>query len=705
MSLKYMPPDLPSYLANTFELKPIIGVPTDDEVKTIHAVIRATEAAAQVPAWNNPDLSMELTQHLFDVQMARHREKYPVSIFPSTNTYTPPTIPSHIHISLEPVTGAPTDDEVKLVHSALRTSEDLIKLPSVFDPDLSMNLSQHLFDIQFARYIQRTTEGRYTSSNTTPDEVPNRYVPAEEIENTQTLRESSSGIEPAVAQEHIQRSLFAGFEHEGDPGMTTPHRNPSGESSVAIALLENTRDRIEQMKINKAQTDQLLAGLNDTLVDGLKSALKDTVEAAVGNITQVMIKLHNHSARGLNSGHDLVYHHVVNDDAEAPIMYEVPRYNDCSGYGFWNNASDKVLVEYLKFYNIGTELFEQGDTLALKPVPALNDPSLSMELAQHLFDVQIARYREKYPVNIFPSTNTYIPPTLPSYINVQLEPINGAPSDNKVKLVHAALRASENMANLPSLFDPDLTLYTIPYNSTEYREFLQKLSQHLFDIQFARYIQRDTEGHYAVQGVSPGARTNPDVEALYMPAVPGRMRRILVEAGSEREQPELADDGNPAPHDAHFVAPDVPSNTVNLSEDARGVIQQLKVNIDQTDRRLAELSDVLKDALKDGLENVTQLMVKLHNHSARGFNSGSDQMYHHIVDENGEAPLCYLPWGTSAGGYQFWSNATDNNLAESLQGYKIGLELVEQGNIPSIKPGTKDEALRILGRHTFSRAL
>lgn len=76
-----------------------------------------------------------------------------------------------------------------------------------------------------------------------------------------------------------------------------------------------------------------------------------------------------------------------------------------------------------------------------------------------------ARYIDKFPINTFPSasisasawprfaltiryqTNTYIPPVLPSHINVSLEPILGAPSDDEVKLVHNALRVSENLAN------------------------------------------------------------------------------------------------------------------------------------------------------------------------------------------------------------------------------------------------------------------
>lgn len=43
----YTPPELPPYIANSYDLKPVEGVPSDDEVKLIHAVIRAVENVSQ----------------------------------------------------------------------------------------------------------------------------------------------------------------------------------------------------------------------------------------------------------------------------------------------------------------------------------------------------------------------------------------------------------------------------------------------------------------------------------------------------------------------------------------------------------------------------------------------------------------------------------------------------------------------------------
>jgi hypothetical protein len=43
----YTPPSLPPYLKNVYDLKPFVGVPNDEEVKGIHAVIRAASNVSQ----------------------------------------------------------------------------------------------------------------------------------------------------------------------------------------------------------------------------------------------------------------------------------------------------------------------------------------------------------------------------------------------------------------------------------------------------------------------------------------------------------------------------------------------------------------------------------------------------------------------------------------------------------------------------------
>ncbi|CAE6469452.1 unnamed protein product [Rhizoctonia solani] len=141
-------PILPPFLANVFNLKPILGNPSPDEVKVVHEAVRALNNFLHAPELRDTDLSIELSQHLFDVQMACHRQKYPTTVLPTDVVYDPPNLPTYIPVELKSVTGPPSNAEVASVHTALRISESFANEPSIFDPDLHVQLSQHLFDIQ-----------------------------------------------------------------------------------------------------------------------------------------------------------------------------------------------------------------------------------------------------------------------------------------------------------------------------------------------------------------------------------------------------------------------------------------------------------------------------------------------------------------------------------------------------------------------------
>lgn len=73
-------------------------------------------------------------------------------------TYTPPILPAHVSVHLEPVTGTPSEEEVVKVQDAIRSYQQFSNVPSMFDPRVNMELSQHLFDIHMARYTQRARQ-------------------------------------------------------------------------------------------------------------------------------------------------------------------------------------------------------------------------------------------------------------------------------------------------------------------------------------------------------------------------------------------------------------------------------------------------------------------------------------------------------------------------------------------------------------------
>ncbi|CAE6419199.1 unnamed protein product, partial [Rhizoctonia solani] len=179
------PPELPAYLREAYALKPIVGIPNDDEVIGIHSVIHAVNQVSVVPGMRNPSLLMNLSDHLFSVQMARYRIKYSLITFPTDATYTPPNLPAHITVNLAPVSGTPTDEELMKVQDAFQTCQDMRRFPSMFDAHVNMELSQHLFDLQMARHMRLAGESQpspVSQWTTDPPHIAERAPhPTEEV--------------------------------------------------------------------------------------------------------------------------------------------------------------------------------------------------------------------------------------------------------------------------------------------------------------------------------------------------------------------------------------------------------------------------------------------------------------------------------------------------------------------------------------------
>ncbi|CAE6416712.1 unnamed protein product [Rhizoctonia solani] len=117
----YSPPDLPPYLQNVYDLKPIIGVPSDDQVIEIHAVMHMAQKAVDIPGTGDRVLLARLAEHLFNVQMDTGANISALHFRRRDTTYTPPTLPPHVTVQLEPVIDAPSEEEIIKVQNAIRS--------------------------------------------------------------------------------------------------------------------------------------------------------------------------------------------------------------------------------------------------------------------------------------------------------------------------------------------------------------------------------------------------------------------------------------------------------------------------------------------------------------------------------------------------------------------------------------------------------
>ncbi|KAH7335832.1 hypothetical protein B0J17DRAFT_667988 [Rhizoctonia solani] len=318
-SYALFPPQLPPFLVNVFNLRPILGNPSREEVKLVHEALRALNNFFHTPELRDTDLSTELSQHLFDIQMTCHRQKYPTSLLPNDVVYEPPTLPPFIPVELKSVTGPPSNEEIASAHAALRMSESFVNVPSIFDPDLHVQLSQHLFDIQLARYVQRSIVKRMT---TVPPAPQNQTAPHTAPRDTEA--NNSLGI-------------------EGSPIATldqsTDYQNPreSDEPRRATDLMIQIRDTLKNVA-------RILVGTQNSLARARKASWDG----------------------GL--GYDLGAHSLINNYGEVPEMQNLPTFKS-EGYrvGFAvNSLSEDTLSRYLRFYNIGQEMIEEGEELKIK---------------------------------------------------------------------------------------------------------------------------------------------------------------------------------------------------------------------------------------------------------------------------------------------------------------------------------------------------
>ncbi|KAG8731495.1 hypothetical protein FRC11_003985 [Ceratobasidium sp. 423] len=266
--------------------------------------------------------------------MAVYRNEYPLNVFSGENTYTPPSVPSHIPISLEPVVGAPSDDELESAHGAVRTLENLANSP-YFDSAFSAKLSQHVFNIQFARYIQDSNQGSFTQGLTNPPPQTNDNEPPVV---TSTHMSGISNRRDADPIELDSSTPLASQAVSPAPSYVTPE-------STSVA---QSNDKLDQINEAQQETNRLL-GKNEEVLRVIERTLFST---------------YFHAHRTAHSSY-----RTLNEKGELAWMHKLP-YVSAS----WNGVkpsldetiSEQNLAAYLRFYNIAADLVED-ETWNLKP--------------------------------------------------------------------------------------------------------------------------------------------------------------------------------------------------------------------------------------------------------------------------------------------------------------------------------------------------
>ncbi|KDN47200.1 hypothetical protein RSAG8_03679, partial [Rhizoctonia solani AG-8 WAC10335] len=239
--------------------------------------------------------------------MAVYRAKYSMSLLPGDRSvYLPPALPSHIPGTLNQVVGAPSDQEIKSVQGVTQTLENLANTPHLYDADLNMKLSQHIFNLQFARYMHDSADGQFVSES----------------------------VEPQLTQQ-AQEDPTRPREVLDFPG--------GGQNVTPIPEAEQVPPMPSE-----------LAQLGETMKD-VKHILKQM------NRMLTLIKA-DQSTVGCTDKYYQVYKNPINQQGIVASECGLPllRYeyhDDGWRYCVWMTAND--IARYLKFFNIGAEFIWQ----------------------------------------------------------------------------------------------------------------------------------------------------------------------------------------------------------------------------------------------------------------------------------------------------------------------------------------------------------
>ncbi|QRV97147.1 laminin domain protein [Ceratobasidium sp. AG-Ba] len=293
---------------------------------------------------------MKLSQHLFNLQMARYRDRYPI---PLNTTYTPPVLPPHVPVLLEQVTGNPTDEQVKAVQTALRFSESFVSIPSVFDADLSMNLSQHLFDLQFERYLRQVLGRDPAPAQVSPPEHP---VPAH---SSDVAPNNPLGVSDDDGSLTLPVTSDSPILHSAASTSDETHLNLGTNTERAT---NQTEDSLNSRRLDREPATNH-EDTNHVLLD---------IKMLLGDIKQFMVRSYNLTAKALNgtcyAGDVNICHSLINEKGEDPELAGLPSLATLSRHLHRmssHGVDNTVLARYLHLYGLADGFFEEGDPSTL----------------------------------------------------------------------------------------------------------------------------------------------------------------------------------------------------------------------------------------------------------------------------------------------------------------------------------------------------
>ncbi|QRW24061.1 hypothetical protein RhiXN_10385 [Rhizoctonia solani] len=380
------PPDLPPYLKNIHELKPIDDIPSDEEFMGIHALIRMASRVVDVPDMGDPVLLARLSEHLFNAQMVKYQSKYTV-VFPENTTYTPPVLPVHVPVQLEPVIGAPSEEEIIKVQSAIRSYNQFSSIQSMFDPRTDMELSQHLFDIQMGKQndvpneasvkkpkqsIVQVEENAHTNNigsganvielNRSTHVVHDSGFRVEDVieRSNQLVEQTNQLVERSNQITQVSNRLLERYSQATE----WPDKTPEKHNEV-LERLNGHLEKANQVAVESTKPTERLGDILETINKVLVGIQHAIVRNGKGNSRFALDSLINEKGDTLckNTGGAWsfrnLFRHAGHNEPSIPIFV--------NGVMEEFSLPERILGSVLCYHGLGGDLCETGSEVKLKP--------------------------------------------------------------------------------------------------------------------------------------------------------------------------------------------------------------------------------------------------------------------------------------------------------------------------------------------------
>ncbi|CAE6439904.1 unnamed protein product [Rhizoctonia solani] len=313
-----------------------------------------------------------------------------MSGYPSHQVISPPGLSPYLvgEYKLESITGVPNDDEVIRIHAVLRVANKLVDVQGMSDPSLLSHISEHLFDVQMAKYIQRcaqTGPSPHESVAVSRSTERTNEVTDAQINNlgTGSNHAESYGSVQTTSDITIHDAIARSIQLAERSNQLIERSNQIVDRLTEV--VERCSQPAERSNDPAEKFSELVGRLNEHLersnhIAEASTKLVENLGGVLRNINRVLVRIQHAIVRSHRGNTLCAIDCLTNEKGEASTRDNWTSFSWLSKT--YPNNSTKVSViinggtqfghvygeavaHFLRFHGIGNEYFKDGSSLTL----------------------------------------------------------------------------------------------------------------------------------------------------------------------------------------------------------------------------------------------------------------------------------------------------------------------------------------------------